>query len=431
MIHQEAERVLKDPGLRSVFLNPRTGELWEEGDVYTFPALGRTLRAIALNGAREFYEGETAERLVRDIQAAGGIITMEDLAGYRVRWEEPVEHRLHNLGYTLLSSPPPGSGAILASILGVMDSYRPSPRDKHRPLTWHRFVEACKFGYAGRTEMGDWHSPDIREMMIEMIQNLTSQAWVDHIKSKIDDTRTYLDPQHYGARASLTEDHGTAHHSFLSPDGDAVSVTASINLILGCKFLSPSTGVIMNNQMDDFASPNITSAYDVPPARHNFISPGKRPMSSMSTTVVIDDEGRVIAVAGASGGTKIITAVAQTLFRILYLGDDVKQAVDARRLHHQLFPMNLNYEEPGEASSTSLFPASPMQLDSAMCGGSRTYASKTEEAPSSSPTSSPWLSVASPSFSSRSPLASTLVLGACLSWASWHRSSKAWATRPS
>ena len=282
---------MQDPGLRSVFVNPRTGLLWEEGDVYTFPALGRTLRAIALHGAREFYEGETAVRLVRDIQAAGGIITMEDLAGYRVRWEDPVEHRLHNLGYTLLSSPPPGSGAILASILGVMDAYQPTPRDKHRPLTWHRyednraladnfpssprFIEACKFGYAGRTEMGDWHSPDIREMMIEMIKNLTSQAWVDHIKSRIDDTRTYLEPEHYGARETLTEDHGTAHHSFLSPDGDAVSVTASVNLILGCKFMSPSTGVIMNNQMDDFASPNITSAYDVPPARHNFISPGK------------------------------------------------------------------------------------------------------------------------------------------------------------
>ena len=284
-------------------------------------------------------------RLVKDIQAAGGIITLSDLAGYRVRWEDPVEHKLHNLGHTVISSPPPGSGAILASILGVMDSYRPTPRDKHRPLTWHRFVEACKFGYAGRTEMGDWHSPEIREMMIEMIRNLTSQAWVEHIRTKIDDSRTFLDPEHYGAKESLTEDHGTCHHSFLSPDGDAVSVTASINLILGCKFLSPSTGIIMNNQMDDFASPNITSAYDVPPARNNFISPGKRPMSSMSTTIVVDSEGRVIAVAGASGGTKIITATAQTLFRLLYLGDDVKQAVDARRLHHQLFPMNLNYED--------------------------------------------------------------------------------------
>ena len=139
MIHQERERIFLDPGLREIFVNPVTGELWEEGDVYTFPPLGRTLRAIALNGAKEFYEGETAVELVRDIQAAGGIITLSDLADYRVRWEAPVEHRLNNLGYTVISSPPPGSGAILASILGVMDAYQPNPLDKHRPLTWHRY----------------------------------------------------------------------------------------------------------------------------------------------------------------------------------------------------------------------------------------------------------------------------------------------------
>jgi len=345
MLHQERERVKADPGLSGVFVNPATKEIWQEGDVYTFPSLGKTLRAIGVNGAKEFYEGETAQKLVADIQAAGGIITLEDMAKYEVRWEKPIEHRLHNLGYNIISSPPPGSGAILASILGVMDAYLPSPLDIHRPLFWHRFIEACKFGYAGRTEMGDWHSPEIREMMKEMIQNLTSQEWTEHIRSQIDDTRTYNDPEHYGAHEYLTEDHGTCQHSFLSPDGDAVSVTASVNLIWGCKFMSPSTGIIMNNQMDDFASPNITSAYDVPPAKNNFIAPGKRPMSSMSTTVVTDDDGRVVAVAGASGGTKIITAVAQTLLRVLYLGQNVKEAVDSRRFHHQLFPMNLLYED--------------------------------------------------------------------------------------
>ena len=236
---------------------------------------------------------------------------MDDLKNYEVRWEKPIEHTLKNLKYKIISSPPPGSGAIMASILGVMDSYEPNPLDLHQPLFWHRFVEAAKFGYAGRTEMGDWHMPELREMMKDMIRNLTSQAWVDHIASQIDDARTYSDPEHYGAKEELHEDHGTCQHSFLSPDGDAVSVTASINLIWGCKFMSPSTGIIMNNQMDDFASPNITSAYNVPPAKNNFISPGKRPMSSMSTTVVVDEEERVVAVAGASGGTKIITAVAQ------------------------------------------------------------------------------------------------------------------------
>ena len=177
MLHQEQERVKADPGLSQVFVNPATNDIWQEGDVYTFPSLGRTLRAIAVNGAREFYEGATAVNLVADIQAAGGIITLEDMRNYRVRWEKPVEHRLKNLGYTLISSPPPGSGAILTSILGVMDAYKISPLDLHRPLTWHRFIEACKFGYAGRTEMGDWHSPDIRDMMQEMIKNLTSQVF--------------------------------------------------------------------------------------------------------------------------------------------------------------------------------------------------------------------------------------------------------------
>lgn len=345
MMHQEQARVMGDPGLSSVFVNPATGDIWQEGDIYTFPLLGRTLRKIALGGADEFYLGETAKNMVADIQAAGGIITMKDLADYQVQWEEPITHTLRNLGYTLISSPPPGSGAILASILGVMDSYLPTPMDRHSPLAWHRFIEAVKFGFAKRTEMGDWSYGPIRDEVKQIVRNLTSQEYVQQIKAKIDDTKTYSDPRHYGAEDSLTEDHGTCQHSFLAPDGSAVSVTASVNLIWGCKFMSPSTGIIMNNQMDDFASPNITSAYDVPPSPNNFIFPGKRPMSSMSTTIVTDSEGRVVGVAGASGGTKIITAVAQVLYRAFYLGQDVKEAVDSRRFHHQLFPMNLNYEE--------------------------------------------------------------------------------------
>merc|ERR1712203_797479 len=185
----------------------------------------------------------------------------------------------------------------------------------------------------------------IRDHVAKIVKNLTSQQYVEEIKSKIDDSKTFSDPRHYGAEDSLTEDHGTCQHSFLSPDGDAVSVTASVNLIWGCKFMSPSTGIIMNNQMDDFASPNITSAYNVPPAPNNFIAPGKRPMSSMSTTIVVDDQGRVHAVAGASGGTKIISATAEVLMNVMYLGKNVKEAVDTRRLHHQLFPMNLYYED--------------------------------------------------------------------------------------
>ena len=206
-------------------------------------------------------------------------------------------------------------------------------------LSISRFVEAVKFGFAKRTEMGDWNYPPIRldykfdpfvwfnfkkyyfsDEVTKIVMNLTSQSYIDDVVSKIDDSKTYLDPRHYGAEASLTEDHGTCQHSFMAPDGSAVSVTATVNLLWGCKFMSPSTGIIMNSQMDDFGSPNITSAYDVPPSPNNYIFPGKRPMSSISTTIVTDHEGRVRAVAGASGGTKIITATAQVLLRALYLG---------------------------------------------------------------------------------------------------------------
>jgi gamma-glutamyltranspeptidase/glutathione hydrolase/leukotriene-C4 hydrolase len=206
-------------------------------------------------------------------------------------------------------------------------------------------VEATKFAFAKRTDMGDWSIPEIREHVQEIVANLSSPDWSQNIKDKISDYQTFQDPEYYGAKTVFEEDHGTCHHCFLSPEGDAVSVTASVNLIWGCKFMSPSTGIIMNNQMDDFASPNITSAYNVPPAPNNFISPGKRPMSSMSTTIVVDEQGRVVGVVGASGGTKIISAVAQVLLNVFYLNKDVKAAVDARRLHHQLFPMNLGYED--------------------------------------------------------------------------------------
>jgi len=345
MLHQEQERVMKDPGLSAVFVNPRTGNIWQEGDTYTYQSLGQTIKDIAEQGPGVFYNGYIGENLVKDVQAAGGIITMDDLRSYKVQWEPTVSYKLINKGLTLISSPPPGSGVITNSIVGVMDLYNPDPLDKHRPLYWHRLVEATKFAFAKRTDMGDWSIPEIREHVKEIVANLSSSDWSQNIKDKISDYQTFQDPEYYGAKTVFEEDHGTCHHCFLSPEGDAVSVTASVNLIWGCKFMSPSTGIIMNNQMDDFASPNITSAYNVPPAPNNFISPGKRPMSSMSTTIVVDEQGRVVGVVGASGGTKIISAVAQVLLNVFYLNKDVKAAVDARRLHHQLFPMNLNYEE--------------------------------------------------------------------------------------
>jgi len=335
----------RDPGLTSMFIDQKTGTVRKEGEVYTFPLLGATLKKIARNGAREFYGGYTGQKLVKDIKKAGGIITIQDLKNYRVVWDKPIAFELKNSGYTVVTSPPPGSGAITAAILGIMDLFSPSPPDLHRTKTWHRFAEAAKFGYARKTHLADWSFNSISDFVHGVVDELLSEEWIKKTKESIDDSRTYNDPLHYGAEYVEEEDHGTCHMNFLDPAGNAVAVTASINLIYGSKYMSPTTGVVMNNQMDDFANPNIVSAYKLQPSPNNYIAPGKRPMSSISTTIVLDKKNNVVAIAGASGGTKIITAVAQVLLRTLYLGQNVQQAVDEPRFHHQLLPMELWYEE--------------------------------------------------------------------------------------
>jgi len=178
----------------------------------------------------------------------------------------------------------------------------------------------------------------------DVVKELSTPESIMKLVSKISDEKTNSSYSFYGAKYHNVEDHGTTHLSILSPAGDAVSVTSTVNLLYGSKFMSMQTGIILNNQMDDFSYPNVVNAFGLQPSPNNFVKPGNRPVSSMSPTIIVDKKGRVVAVVGASGGTKITTAVAQVLLRLLFLGEDAKEAVDARRLHHQLLPMKLKYE---------------------------------------------------------------------------------------
>lgn len=336
---------MKDPGLKSVFVDKKTGEVFKEGDIYKHPKMAETLQRISDNGADEFYSGEVARNLVKDISVAGGIITKEDLEAYEVSWETPVSGKLPNTDYTVYSSPPPASGSVMLAILAIAGKYNPLPPDLNRVTSWHRFIEACKFSYAKRTLLGDWNFGSLGESIREVIKDLTSESWWVETKEKIDDYSTNTDPEWYGAEYVTVEDSGTAHISILSPNGDAVSVTSTVNLLYGSKFMSPSTGILLNNQMDDFSYPGLTNAFGYPPSEANMVAPRKRPLSSMSPTIVVDSDNRVVAIVGASGGSKIITAVAQVIYRLVYMNQSVKDAVDARRLHHQLVPMRINYED--------------------------------------------------------------------------------------
>lgn len=173
---------------------------------------------------------------------------------------------------------------------------------------------------------------------------MSNPDYAAYIRSLIDDTKTYTDYKHYGANFSNTEDHGTAHMSIIAPNGDAISVTGTINFVFGCHNRSMSTGIILNNEMDDFSSPGSPNGFGVPPSPSNFIKPGKRPMSSMNPMIIINKHGDVEMVIGGSGGTKITTSTAYVILRHFIFKEGLKAAMEARRLHHQLAPMILDFE---------------------------------------------------------------------------------------
>lgn len=331
-----------DANFREIFVDPYTGKMKPTGSLIRPKKLCQTLEIIAKEGGDAVHNGSLTKPFVEDIREMGGIITEEDLNNYRPVWRDPITVQLQ--GDTLYTSPPPGSGALLAFILNILDGYNMTEDSirnlNNTTLTFHRLVEAFKFAYAKRTELGD---PDFVDVT-EVLKDLTSEEYATTIRAKILDNTTFNSADHYGGIYYNKEDHGTAHMSILAANGDAVSVTSTVNLYFGGGVSSKQTGIVLNSGMDDFSVPDLINYYGLRPSPRNFIEPGKRSMSSKSPTIIVSKEGDVKMVIGASGGTKITTAVAGVIMRYMWLGQTIKEAVDASRIHHQLFPMAIDYE---------------------------------------------------------------------------------------
>ncbi|KAG5666826.1 hypothetical protein PVAND_014836 [Polypedilum vanderplanki] len=330
------DRIFNEPSLKEIFIDPSTNHTYKLGEKVKRLKLAETLESIAEKGANVIYGGgEIGRKLIEDVQKMNGILTEEDLMSYKVKWSTSLTSKIIN-NQTLHTFPIPSSGAILNFIFNVLSNYKLS----HDSLSYHRIIEAFKFAYAKRSYLGDENSTEVLEMM----ENLLSQNYANEISSMINDTKTFNDPKYYKPFFEIIEDKGTTHMSILAPNGDAISVTSTINYYFGAFFRSVQTGIILNNEMDDFSTPGLLNIYGYLPSPTNFIKPGKHPQSSMTPTFIIDEKGNIRMIVGASGGSRIPTGIFSTIFNHLYLKKSLKDAIGTRRLHHQLFPPQLQYE---------------------------------------------------------------------------------------
>ncbi|XP_074040755.1 glutathione hydrolase 1 proenzyme [Leptinotarsa decemlineata] len=349
---KKKDYLYNDSVLRDIYINPETNDTYKEGQFVKLVKLAKTLEVIAEEGGDALNNGSLTVKFVQDIQDNGGIITIEDMQNYQPQWQKPVTVALKN-NETLFTSPLPGSGIIVAHILNILTDFI-NDSDTTSITTNQRIVEAFKFAYGKR---GKWVIPILlmfKRLVYELIENYTSTKYAEEMKKLISDVKTYEDPQHYGAKFTYPEDHGTAHISVLTPEGDAVSVTSTINLLFGAGFASNSTGIILNNEMRDFSSPNMTNGNGFASSPANFVAPGKRSMSAMCPSVVLDHNKEVLLVIGGAGGPKITTSVAVVIMRHLWFGMDLKHAIDEKRLHHQLFPMEIIYDTAYQTSGMDI-----------------------------------------------------------------------------
>ncbi|VAH33016.1 unnamed protein product [Triticum turgidum subsp. durum] len=317
--------ILGNAGMRAVYAS--NGAILKVGDVCRNGKLAWTLEAVAERGPAAFYSGPVADLLVKDVKEAGGIMTKEDLEHYQVKVRRPLSQNV--MGLTVLSMPPPSAGgAGLMLVLNILAQYGVSGISGS--LGIHRLVESLKHYMAVKMNLGDPDFVDVGAVVSDML----SPKFAAELKRTIYDNMTFS-PQHYGGRWNILQDHGTSHLSIVDGERNAVSMTSTVNAYFGSLILSPSTGVLLNNEMDDFSMPANTTANTPPPAPNNFVAPLKRPLSSMCPTIVLKD-GKLKAAVGASGGSMIPAGTIEVLLNHFAKNMDPLSSVMAPRVYHQV-----------------------------------------------------------------------------------------------
>lgn len=334
------QAILKNPAAKKIFT--RHGEYYQPGEKLIQTDLAKTLEAISEN-PQSFYRGKIAETIASDMKKNGGLITIEDLKQYQAIWRNPVCGNFRKS--KICSMPPPSSGGVhLLQMLNMIGNTDLKSWGWHHPDTIHLIIEIMKIAYSDRAEyLGD---PDFVKVPIsELISPAYAQKRRQEINMKMATPSTEIKP---GLKTSkFYESTETSHLNVVDADRNAVSLTFTINLGFGAGIVTPGTGIVLNNEMDDFAvAPGVPNAFGLVGKEANSIAPKKTPLSSMTPTIITENNRLRMAV-GAPGGSTIITQVLQIILNVLEYKMDVGTAVSVSRIHHQWLPDELRVEAWG------------------------------------------------------------------------------------
>jgi gamma-glutamyltranspeptidase/glutathione hydrolase len=351
-VRDDSARIARFPNAAAVFLPG--GRVPAVGSRLVQPQLARTLRLVAERGADVFYRGEIADSLVAEMRRDGGIITREDLARYEPKWRTPIRSTYR--GYTLFTMPPASSGGItITETLNILETWDSLP-------SFGSAAYAHVLGSAYQRAFIDRNARLCDPAFCQIpVDSLTSKSYAQRLRGTIDAARatptsalehTILDGAATGARVG--EGTETTHYSVVDAMGNAVATTTTTNGLYGSGVLVRGAGFFMNNEMDDLAAkPGMPNQFGLIEGEQNAVAPGKRPLSAMSPTIVLDPRGSVLLVLGSRGGPRIIKSTSQVILNVIDHRMSIADAMAAPRLHHQSRPDTLRFEPNGVDAATA------------------------------------------------------------------------------
>jgi gamma-glutamyltranspeptidase/glutathione hydrolase len=333
------------PETRRIFL--RNGNFYNDGEIFRQPELAATLSRLQRSGPKEFYQGQTATLIVEDMKRHNGLITMEDMRAYVAKEREPLRGSYR--GYEIFSMPPPSSGgAVLLEMLNILEGFDLAKHDWASSDRHHLTVEAMRRAFADRAEyMGD------ADFVKVPVAGLIDKGYAENLRKTIRMDRASSSEEVGAGRPAGYESEETTHFTVVDAQGNAVANTYTLNDGFGSGVVAKGTGIVLNNEMDDFAAkPGTPNLYGLIQGERNAVAPRKRPLSAMTPTFVLRKDGSLWFTIGTPGGPTIINTVLQVITNVIDYRMNIQQAIDAPRIHHQWLPDELVWEPYGLSGDT-------------------------------------------------------------------------------